>query len=120
MKDTIDPALLKKLYGSKSSTKKATQKVLKERAICDAPCPCCGYEDLHCMSYACGIVVLNCPKCNAQGSGCSIGGAYSNMKTIGRYEKDRDTRTKAALEAIASNLEKIANTLLKEENNHGN
>ena len=86
-------------------------KTSKDRAICDAPCPVCGHKDVHCLTYACGIVALECPKCEAKGTGCSIGGAYSNMKTLNRVYEDKDTRTKTALEAIAKNLEIIANAL---------
>ena len=83
----------------------------RDRAVCDAPCPACGYKDLHTMTYACGIVILECPKCEAKGSGCTIGGAYSNMKTTAKSKEDRDTRTKAAMESIAHSLELITEYL---------
>ena len=86
----------------------ARSKEMKNRSVCDAPCPVCGHRDLHCLTYACGIVSLECPKCEAKGTGCSIGGAYSNMKTLNRKYDDKDTRAKAALESIAASLEIIA------------
>ena len=91
----------------------------KERAVCDAPCPICEHEDIHCMTYACGIVVLKCPKCGSKGTGCSIGGAYSNMKTLNRVYEDKDTRTKNALESIAVSLNAILE-IMKGENTNGN
>ena len=88
-----------------------TRRTAIKRAVCDAPCPVCGYKDLHCKEYGCGIIVLDCPKCDSQGTGCSIGGAYGNMKTVDKAKKssqrlneDPDTRTKIALETIAHAL----------------
>ncbi len=62
---------------SKKNTESKSKKSKKDISECDAPCPICGHDDLFCMKYDCGIVVLVCPHCEAKGTGCSIGGAIA-------------------------------------------
>ena len=96
--------------------------VTKKCNACDAPCPICGHSDLHCLTYECGIVSLECPECKSIGTGVSIGGAYGNMKTHNKIFEDKDTRTKAALESISESLKTIVNLLSQsniQEANHG-